>query len=78
MPFVHNLVYGLGKPLLERCVPPRVWATSSESGMSNTGAALNPVALGIRMIQLFDRRNNLSETADIPAENIRGSARAAK
>jgi 2-polyprenyl-6-hydroxyphenyl methylase / 3-demethylubiquinone-9 3-methyltransferase len=78
MPFVHNLVYGLGKPLLERRAPPRVWATSAERRMSNTGAALNPVAFGIRMIRLFDRRNNLSETADIPAENIRVSARAAK
>ena len=46
--------------------------------MSSTAAALNPVALGIRMIRLFDRRNDLSETADIPTENIRVSARAAK
>lgn len=78
MPFVHNLVYGLGKPLLERRMLPRDWATSAERGISNTGAALNPVALGIRAIRFFDRRNNLSEPADVATQNICISARAAK
>lgn len=75
MPFVHNVVYGLGKPLLERRMLPRNWATSAERGTSATARAFNPVAIGIRVIQFFDRRNKPSEPADVPTLNVCVSAR---
>lgn len=75
MPFVHNLVYGLGKPLLERRILPINWAASAERGASVTPGAFNPVAIGIRMIQFFDRRNKPFEPPDVPTLNICVSAR---
>jgi 2-polyprenyl-6-hydroxyphenyl methylase / 3-demethylubiquinone-9 3-methyltransferase len=71
MPFVHNIVYGIGKPLLERRLLPTSWAKSAErAGGRGTRKGINPVATGIRVIQWFDRHNSDSELASRSSLNI--------
>lgn len=76
MPFVHNVVYGLGKPLLERNLLPAGWARSGERGIAatmNTAARkrrYDPVALGIRLIHWFDRSNSEREAAGVSTLNV--------
>lgn len=65
-PFIHNLVYGIGMPLLEAGALPR----SAESASSRlnfdqkAGSQWNPIALGIAIFNFFDRRNVLNEGSD--------------
>ena len=65
-PFIHNLVYGIGMPLLEAGALPR----SAESASSRlnfdqkAGSRWNPIALGIAIFNFFDRRNVLNEGPD--------------
>jgi SAM-dependent methyltransferase len=73
MPFVHNIVYGLGKPLLEGGLMPQGWQRSAERGRpagQERKRGLNPVALGIRAIQRFDRGNAAAEPEDRSTVNI--------
>jgi len=73
MPFVHNIVYGLGRPLLERRLLPESWAQSAEraSGpQKREGRWFNPVALGISLIQWFDNFNDDSEPLGRSSQNI--------
>lgn len=72
LPFVHNIVYGLGRPLLERRLLPRDWAQSAERGEGRRagGRWFNPVALGIRLIHWFDSANGDSEPAGRSSLNI--------
>lgn len=72
MPFVHNIVYGLGRPLLERRLLPKTWAESAErgEGQKARGRWFNPVALGIRLIHWFDSANGDSEPAGRSSLNI--------
>jgi len=62
-PFIHNLVYGLGKPLLESGLMPE--AMSNAAGRTtfdkNRGSLLNPINLGVAVLNLFDRPNKLDE-----------------
>jgi len=62
-PFIHNLVYGLGKPLLEAGLLPEKLATAADRTAfeRNTGSLLNPVNFGIAVLNLFDRPNKLNE-----------------
>jgi SAM-dependent methyltransferase len=62
-PFIHNLVYGLGKPLLESGVLPRSMADAADRTTfdKNTGSLLNPINLGLRVFNYFDRRNSMNE-----------------
>lgn len=63
LPFIHNLVYGLGKPLLESGVMPEKMANAANriTFDHNDGSLLNPVNLGIRVLNYFDRKNVMSE-----------------
>lgn len=73
LPFVHNLVYGLGKPLIEGRVLPGGWARSAERAGGQSGgraAGLNPVALGIRLIQRLDAANPDREPPGRRAQNL--------
>lgn len=78
MPFVHNIVYGLGKPLLERRLMPESWLRSAERGRGGTAPAnreakrpgINLVSLGLRAIHWFDKGNQPSEPEGRSTVNI--------
>jgi ubiquinone/menaquinone biosynthesis C-methylase UbiE len=71
-PFIHNLVYGLGKPLLERGVLPDNMANAADRTAfdKNRGSLLNPINLGIAVLNLFDRPNKLNEPPDRSTVNL--------
>ena len=58
-PFIHFLVYGIGKPLIEKNLLPDSLRTSADRfrGENNTGSRLNPINLGVGVFRYFDRRN---------------------
>jgi ubiquinone/menaquinone biosynthesis C-methylase UbiE len=62
-PFIHNLVYGLGKPLLESGVLPKAMAKAADRTTfdENSGSLLNPINVGLKLLNLFDRPNKLNE-----------------
>lgn len=73
LPFVHNLVYGLGKPLLERDLLPRAWARGAERGRGRAPgrpSRVDPVAWGIALIHRIDRANPDREPPGRRAQNI--------
>lgn len=59
-PFIHLLVYSIGKPLIEHNLLPRRLRDSADRfrGEHNPGGLLNPVNLGVRLLRWFDRRND--------------------
>ncbi len=59
-PFIHFLVYGLGKPLLELNLLPKNLRDSADRfrGEANRGSLLNPINLGVRLFRRFDSRND--------------------
>jgi len=66
-PFIHNLVYGIGKPLLERGVLPwRVAGAADRFDLASEGGSpLNPVRLGLWLFNQVDRLNDVfPPTAD--------------
>jgi ubiquinone/menaquinone biosynthesis C-methylase UbiE len=73
-PFIHNLVYGLGKPLLEsKMLPARLASAASRYCVDGQpGSRLNPVNVGLRLFNWVDRLNDrLDENVhDISAMNI--------
>ncbi len=62
-PFIHNLVYGLGKPLLESGVMPETMANAADRTKfdANDGSPWNPINFGLRVLNTFDRNNVMSE-----------------
>ncbi|MBN2469880.1 MAG: class I SAM-dependent methyltransferase [Anaerolineae bacterium] len=62
-PFIHNLVYGLGKPLLESGMLPDSMAAAADRTTfeQNNGSLLNPINLGLAVFNLVDRLNRLNE-----------------
>lgn len=62
-PFIHNIVYGFGMPLLEKGVLPKDMATAANriTFEENSGSLLNPINLGLKVFNFFDRRNTISE-----------------
>lgn len=62
-PFIHNLVYGIGKPLLERGLLPDAMARAADryalDADPGTGSAWNPVNLGLRVFNAVDAWNDL-------------------
>ncbi|NDJ60120.1 MAG: class I SAM-dependent methyltransferase [Chloroflexi bacterium] len=71
-PFIHNLVYGLGKPLLESGVLPGSMATAANriTFDQNDGSVLNPINLGLRVFNYFDRNNVINEPPDRATVNL--------
>jgi glycosyltransferase involved in cell wall biosynthesis/ubiquinone/menaquinone biosynthesis C-methylase UbiE len=59
-PFIHFLVYGVGKPLLERGLLPDELAASADrfGGEQNDGSLLNPINLGLAAFRAVDRLND--------------------
>lgn len=62
-PFIHNIVYGFGKPLLESgLLPGRVAQAADRAKFDEEDSgAWNPIRLGIRVLNYFDRRNTMNE-----------------
>jgi SAM-dependent methyltransferase len=71
-PFIHNIVYGFGKTALEAGVLPKGIAAAAdrhETG-GERGGRLNPVNVGLRIFEWFDRRNSMSEPAGRSTVNL--------
>ncbi len=79
-PFIHNLVYGLGKPLLESGAMPQGMANAADRTTfdQNRGSLLNPINLGIAVLNLFDRPNQLDEPPGRSTVNLAIKARKAE
>jgi glycosyltransferase involved in cell wall biosynthesis/ubiquinone/menaquinone biosynthesis C-methylase UbiE len=58
-PFIHFLVYGIGKPLLEKNLLPSALRLSADrfSGERNPGGAFNPINFGVKVLRYFDQWN---------------------
>jgi ubiquinone/menaquinone biosynthesis C-methylase UbiE len=71
-PFIHNLVYGLGKPLLESGLMPQDLANAANRTTfeQNKGSLLNPINLGLAILNFFDRPNKLDEPLERSTVNI--------
>jgi ubiquinone/menaquinone biosynthesis C-methylase UbiE len=64
-PFIHFIVYGIGKPLIERNLLPGALRRSADrfSGRQNSGSLLNPINLARAAFQAVDRLNDRPEVA---------------
>ncbi|HLU09016.1 MAG TPA: methyltransferase domain-containing protein [Oceanobacillus sp.] len=71
-PFIHNLVYGIGKPLLESGMLPESMANAADrtSFDKNDGSLLNPINLGLKVLNYFDRKNVINEPPDRSTVNL--------
>lgn len=71
-PFIHNLVYGLGKPLLESGLLPQTLANAADRTAfdKNNGSLLNPINLGLKLFNYFDRRNVMNEPPERSTVNL--------
>lgn len=76
-PFIHNLVYGIGKPLLESGILPKGMAQAADRAAfdQNDGSLLNPINLGLAVLNWFDRPNRLSEPEGVSTVNLALKAR---
>ncbi len=65
-PFIHNIVYGFGKPLLESGLMPKDLAKAADRTTfdQNNGSLLNPINLGLAVFNWFDRKNVMNEPPD--------------
>lgn len=71
-PFIHNIVYGFGKPLLEAGILPANVARAADRHnlTGERGGMLNPVNVGLRLFEWFDRRNLMNEPAGRSTVNL--------
>jgi len=59
-PFIHFIVYSIGKPLIEHNLLPERLRDSADRfrGARNSGSLLNPINAGVKLFRLFDQRND--------------------
>src|SRR5690606_8854754 len=59
-PFIHAIVYSIGKPLIEHNLLPQKLRNSADRfrGEQNDGSLLNPINLGVRLFRMVDARND--------------------
>ena len=71
-PFIHNLVYGLGKPLLEAGALPKSMANAADRTTfdKNDGSLLNPMNLALSILNFFDRPNVMNEAPGRSTVNL--------
>ncbi len=76
-PFIHNLVYGFGKPLLESGALPKSMANAADRTTfdQNDGSLLNPINLGINVLNWFDRNNPINEPVGRSTVNLAAKGR---
>lgn len=72
MPFLHNIAYGIGMPLLESGLLPGSMAKAADrtTFAENSGSLLNPINLGVKIFNWFDRKNVLDEPLDRSTVNL--------
>jgi SAM-dependent methyltransferase len=71
-PFSHNLVYGLGKTLLEAGALPESMQKAADRTKfdQNNGSILNPINLGLKVFNWIDRLNTMNEPAGRSTVNL--------
>ena len=71
-PFIHNMVYGFGKPLLESGVLPQSMANVADRTAfdNNDGSILNPINAGLKLLNFFDRKNVMNEPVGRSTVNL--------
>ncbi|MCU0499929.1 MAG: class I SAM-dependent methyltransferase [Anaerolineae bacterium] len=76
-PFIHNLVYGLGKPLLESGALPESMSNAADRTKfdQNDGSIFNPINFGLKVFNWFDRHNVISEPPGRSTVNLALKAR---
>jgi SAM-dependent methyltransferase len=76
-PFIHNLVYGIGMPLLERGALPKGMAQTADRTQFDKPDApwYNPIKIGLAAFNWFDRKNVLDEPAGRATVNLALKAR---
>ncbi|HVO44502.1 MAG TPA: class I SAM-dependent methyltransferase [Aggregatilineales bacterium] len=76
-PFIHNIVYGLGKPLLESGAMPKELAKAADRTTfdQNDGSLLNPINLGLAVFNWFDRPNGTTESPGVSTQGLALKAR---
>lgn len=78
LPFSHNLVYGLGKPLIERRVLPTALTDAADRHRFDQPASpWNPLAMAVRLARWFDRRNQDDEPVGRSTVSLAALARVA-
>lgn len=75
MPFIHNVVYGFGKPLLESGLLGGAGKAADRTAFDEEPGRFNPITLGIRVLTWFDRPNTLNEPPNISTVNLALKAR---
>jgi ubiquinone/menaquinone biosynthesis C-methylase UbiE len=60
VPFIHFIVYGIGKPLLELNILPPSLRNNADRfrGANNSGNPLNPINVGLALFRAVDRLND--------------------
>lgn len=71
-PFIHNIIYGLGKPLLESGALPKNMAQAADRTTfdQNDGSLLNPINAGLAVFNWFDRKNVMDEALERSTVNL--------
>lgn len=75
-PFIHNIVYGVGKPLLESGrLPANIARTAARSHLGSGGSLLDPVRFGLKVLYAIDRFNKMNEPPGRSTVNLCVKAR---
>lgn len=71
-PFIHNIIYGLGKTFLESgLLPQGISSAADRHNLSGErGSPLNPVNIGLQLFEWFDRRNAIDEPSGRATVNL--------
>jgi ubiquinone/menaquinone biosynthesis C-methylase UbiE len=71
-PFIHNLVYGIGMPLLESGImPPKMASAANRLTFDEQPRSwLNPITLGVKIFNFFDRSNTINEPPQRSTVNL--------
>lgn len=70
-PFIHNIVYGIGKPLLESgLLPGNLAAAADRTTFTRESSGFNPITLGLKVLNYFDRPNTISEPPNRSTVNL--------
>lgn len=75
MPFIHNVVYGFGKPVLESGLLGKAGKAADRTAFEQEPGRFNPIAMGIRVLNWFDRRNQINEPPNVSTVNLALKAR---
>ncbi|HEU5100019.1 MAG TPA: glycosyltransferase [Roseiflexaceae bacterium] len=71
-PFIHFIVYSIGKPLIEHNLLPERLRDSADRfrGERNRGSLLNPINAGVKLFRMFDKPNDHLTGAEKTFVNI--------